>query len=93
MKNEENQNIRDAEIQRQHVCDPSQNAEREKWEQACAQENQSSMTDPGSDYGRGSDDSEKSWFICQTDMDIELHSNISSSGTAGETSKISCLCF
>lgn len=61
-----------AEIRRKEMCDPSQ---------ACTQENQSNTTDPASDSRRDSEDPEKSWFMCKTDMDMaELHSNISSSG-------------
>lgn len=75
--------IGDAEIRRKDMCDPSQTAEREKWEQACTQKDHSNMTDPGSDSRRDSEDPEKSWFICETDMDMtELHRNISSSGIA-----------
>ncbi|XP_022614271.1 uncharacterized protein LOC111231455 isoform X2 [Seriola dumerili] len=74
-----NGKIGDAEIKRTDMCDPSQAEERGKWEQACTQGNQSNMTDPVSDSESGHDDSEKSWFMCQTDMDMaELH-NINSS--------------
>ncbi|XP_044047095.1 uncharacterized protein LOC122873874 [Siniperca chuatsi] len=70
----------DVEIRRKVMCDPSQTPESEKWEQACTQENQSNTTDPVSDSKRGVEDPEKSWFMCETDMDMaELHSNISSS--------------
>lgn len=62
------------------MCDPSQTVEREKWKQACTQGNQSNMADPAADSEREDDDSEKSWFMCQTDTDVaELH--ISSSAT------------
>lgn len=77
---EENGKIGDSEI-RQDSCDPSQTAEREKWEQACTQENESNTTDPATDSKRGSKDPEKSWFMCETDTDMaELHRNLSSSG-------------
>ncbi|XP_038569421.1 uncharacterized protein LOC119899082 isoform X2 [Micropterus salmoides] len=70
----------DTEIRGKDMCDPSQVPEREKWEEACAQENQSNMTDPASDSWRDREDPEKSWFMCETDMDMaELHSNSSSS--------------
>ncbi|XP_070842400.1 uncharacterized protein [Chaetodon trifascialis] len=75
-----NGKIGEAEIRRKGMCDPSQTAEREKWEHVCTQKNQSKMTDPGSDSKSDSEDPEKSWFICETDMDMtELHRNISSS--------------
>ncbi|XP_022614270.1 uncharacterized protein LOC111231455 isoform X1 [Seriola dumerili] len=77
-----NGKIGDAEIKRTDMCDPSQAEERGKWEQACTQGNQSNMTDPVSDSESGHDDSEKSWFMCQTDMDMaELHNINSSSAT------------
>lgn len=83
MKTGENGRIEDAEIRRKKMCDPSQTPEREKWEEGCMQENQSNITDPVSDFWRGSEDPEKSWFICETDTNMtELHRNISSSGNA-----------
>ncbi|XP_040001352.1 uncharacterized protein LOC120799908 isoform X2 [Xiphias gladius] len=83
VKKGENGKIGDAEIQRKDMCDPSQTAEREKWEQECTQGNQINMADPASDSRRGSNDSEKNWFMCQTDMDMAgLKSNILSSATA-----------
>lgn len=88
-----NGKIGGAEIRRKDMCDPSQTPEGEKWEQACTQENQSNTTDPGSDSRRGSEDPEKSWFACETDMDMaELHSNMSSSGNV-QFVKISFCCF
>lgn len=75
--------IGDAEIKRKDMCDASQTAEREKWERACTHGNHINMTGPASDSRRGSEDSEKSLFMCQTDMDMaELHNNSSSSATA-----------
>ncbi|XP_073323427.1 uncharacterized protein [Pagrus major] len=72
--------IEDAEIKRKKMCDPSQTPEREKWEQGCTQKSQSNKTDPVSDFRGGSEDPEKSWFICETDTNMaELHRNISSS--------------
>lgn len=69
----------DSDITKKTNCDPSQTAQREKWEQACTQENQSNTTDP--DSKRGGKDSEKSWFMCETDTDMaELHRNLSSPG-------------
>ncbi|XP_074520393.1 uncharacterized protein LOC141785786 [Halichoeres trimaculatus] len=60
-------------IRHEERCDPSP----EKWEQACGKESQSTTADPG----RSGEDLEKSWFMCETDMDmLELQSNISSSG-------------
>ncbi|TMS23214.1 hypothetical protein E3U43_008520 [Larimichthys crocea] len=52
-----------------HV-DPSQTPEWEKWEQACAREDQSNATDPASDSRRGDEDPEKSCFMCETDTDM-----------------------
>ncbi|XP_053275504.1 uncharacterized protein LOC128437392 isoform X1 [Pleuronectes platessa] len=81
-KEGENGKMEDAEKNKSRgMCDPSQNAEVENWEQPCTQEKPSNMTDPGPDSGRGSGgDSENSWFMCRTDLDMaELHSNISSS--------------
>ncbi|XP_037621306.1 uncharacterized protein LOC119485647 [Sebastes umbrosus] len=70
----------DAEIRRKDMCDPTQTPESEQWEQDCTQENQNNTTDPESDSRRGGEDPEKSWFMCETDMDIaELQSNMSSS--------------
>ncbi|GAA6214702.1 uncharacterized protein LOC108896564 [Lates japonicus] len=78
VKRGESGKIRDAEIKRTDECDPSWTAEWVKWEQACTQESESNITDPAPDSR--SDDSEKSWFMCQADTDMaELHSNISSS--------------
>lgn len=72
--------ISDTEIRRKDMCDPWQTPEHEKWEKACTQENQSSMIDPASDTRRGGEDPEKSWFICETDVNIaKLHRNRSSS--------------
>ncbi|XP_071359221.1 uncharacterized protein [Trachinotus anak] len=82
VEKKEDRKIGDAEIKKKDICYPSQTAEREKWQQACTQGNQSNMTDPASDSEGDGDDSEKSWFMCQTDMDMaELHNNISSSAT------------
>ena len=83
-KKGENGKVEDAENNKSGgMCDPSQSAEVDKWEQACTQEKPSNMADPGPDSGRGSGDSENSWFLCRTDLDMaELHSNTSSSGTA-----------
>lgn len=73
----------DAEIYRKDMCDPSQTAEHEKWEQACAQDNQSNRTDSALSSRRGGEAPDDSWFMCQTDMDMAvLHSNIFSSGIA-----------
>ncbi|XP_035030872.2 uncharacterized protein LOC118120213 [Hippoglossus stenolepis] len=81
LKRGENGKMEDAEKNKSGgMCDPSQSAEVERWEQACTQEKPSNMTDPGPDSGRGSGDSENSWFMCRTDLDMaELRSNISSS--------------
>nr|XP_046269441.1 uncharacterized protein LOC124072239 [Scatophagus argus] len=79
VKTEENGKIEDAEIRSQDTCNPSQTPEHEKWEQACRQKNQSNMTDSVSNSTRGGEDPEKSWFMCETDMNMtELHSNLSS---------------
>lgn len=76
----ENGKIGRVEFRRNHMCNPSQMAEREMWEQSCTDEKQSNRTDPGSDSGRGGKDPENSWFMCETDTDMaELHSNMSSS--------------
>ncbi|KAM8772969.1 uncharacterized protein AB9X84_013106 [Acanthopagrus schlegelii] len=81
VKTGENGRIEDAEIRRKTMCDPSQTPEHEKWEQGCAQKNQSNITDPMPDFWRGSEDPDpKSWFLCETDTNMtELHRNISSS--------------
>ncbi|KAG8014809.1 hypothetical protein GBF38_003460, partial [Nibea albiflora] len=52
------------------MCDPSQTPEWEKWEQACAQEDQSNATGPASDSRRGGEDLERSCFMCETDTDM-----------------------
>ncbi len=81
MKMGKNGKIRDAEIRRKDLCDPSKTAELEKQEHACTQGNQSKMTDPTSESRRGDEDPENSWFVCETDVDItELHRNNSSLG-------------
>ncbi|XP_078020540.1 uncharacterized protein LOC117255593 isoform X2 [Epinephelus lanceolatus] len=72
--------LEDAESRRKDICVPSQTPGSEKWEQACTEELQNNTTDPESDYKRGEADPEKSWFMCETDMDMtEIQSNISSS--------------
>ncbi|KAG7241302.1 hypothetical protein INR49_025820 [Caranx melampygus] len=74
-----NGKIGDAGTRRKDMCDPSQMAEQEKWKQACTQGKQSNMAHPAAESEREDDDSERSWFLCKTDMDVaELH-NISSS--------------
>ncbi|XP_040891497.1 uncharacterized protein LOC121180286 isoform X4 [Toxotes jaculatrix] len=82
-KKGENGKIGDSDIERTDMCDPYQTGEWEKWEQACTEGNHSHMTDPASDSRRSSNDSEKSWFMCQTDTDMaKFHHNISFSGRA-----------
>lgn len=76
----ENGKLGGAESRRKDICVPSQTPGSEKWEQACTEELQNNTTDPESDYKRGEADPEKSWFMCETDMDMtEIQSNISSS--------------
>ncbi|XP_029290346.1 uncharacterized protein LOC115010069 isoform X2 [Cottoperca gobio] len=80
VKKGENGKIGDADIRRKDMCDPSQTPGSEKFEKDCTQEHQSNTTDPESDLRRAAEDPEKSWFVCETDMDMaELYSNSSSS--------------
>lgn len=81
MRKGDKDKIADAEVRRKDMCDPSQTPGGEKWEQACTQESQTNTTDPASDFRRGSEDPQMSWFMCETDMDMaELDRNMSSSG-------------
>ncbi|XP_059194093.1 uncharacterized protein LOC131975426 [Centropristis striata] len=80
VKKGQNGKVGEAEIRKKDICKPSQTPEGDRWEQDCTQDHQSNMTDPELDSRRGGDGPEKSWFICETDLDMaELHSNISSS--------------
>ncbi|XP_042341008.1 uncharacterized protein si:dkey-192k22.2 [Plectropomus leopardus] len=80
MKKGGNGKLGDAEIRRKDMCVPLQTSKGDKWEQDCTQEHQRNTTDHESDSRRADEDPAKSWFMCETDMDMaELHSNISSS--------------
>nr|XP_020497532.1 uncharacterized protein LOC109989961 [Labrus bergylta] len=77
VKRGEDGKIRKNDIVRDGKCDPSQIPAQEKWEQACEHESQRNTTDSR----RDDENLEKSWFMCETDLDMsELQRNISSSG-------------
>lgn len=61
-------------------CGSRQTAEWKKWKEVCTEENQPSQN-PVSDSWAGGD-SDKNWFMCETDLDLaDLQQNHSSSGT------------
>ncbi|XP_054460382.1 uncharacterized protein LOC129095830 [Anoplopoma fimbria] len=75
-----NGKIGDDDFRRKDWCDPLRTPSSNKWEPDCTTESQSNTTDPESALGRGGEDPEKNWFMCETDMDMaELLSNMSSS--------------
>lgn len=60
-------------------CSSWQTAEWQKWTEVCTKENELSQN-PVSDPRLGGD-SDKNWFMCETDLDMaELQQNLSSSG-------------
>ncbi|XP_072239946.1 uncharacterized protein [Leuresthes tenuis] len=62
------------------ICNPSPAPDHEEWEQLCLQENQRYVTDSAPETRTGGDDLKRSWFMCETDNDMEeIQSNISSS--------------
>ncbi|XP_047433317.1 uncharacterized protein LOC125003426 [Mugil cephalus] len=70
VKRERDGRTGNAAVKGQDMCDPTQAPYREMWEQACAQDNQTSD-------GLGKN---VSLFVCETDMDMaQMYSNISSS--------------
>lgn len=65
-------------------CSSWQTAEWQKGKEVCTQENQVSLN-PVSD-SRVWGDSDKNWFMCETDLDMaELQQNLSSSGITVKT--------
>lgn len=65
-------------------CSSWQTAEWQKWKEVCTRENQVSLN-PVSD-SRVWGDSDKNWFMCETDLDMaELQQNLSSSGITVKT--------
>ncbi|XP_017295592.1 uncharacterized protein LOC108250215 isoform X2 [Kryptolebias marmoratus] len=65
----------------ENICDPSPTADDEKWEQICVQKNQTNLTESASETQEVRDDVNTSWFMCETDKNMEeLYSTISASG-------------
>lgn len=66
-----------AEGKRKGICDLSQTADDEKWEQLCTQKNPNSLLE----MWEIRDDPQMSWFTCETDTNMdELYNRISASG-------------
>ncbi|KAM4584511.1 uncharacterized protein PAE49_004034 isoform 1-T2 [Odontesthes bonariensis] len=62
------------------ICNPSPALDHKEWEQLCLQENQRYIPDSAPETRKGGDDLKRSWFMCETDNDMEeMQSNISSS--------------
>ncbi|CAN9510422.1 unnamed protein product [Ophioblennius macclurei] len=66
-----------ADVKKNDMCDPFHDAEHEKWEQTCSQENQNNTSDSQDDGA----DQRLSWFMCETsDMNTgNMTSNLSTS--------------
>ncbi|XP_029363702.1 uncharacterized protein LOC115047113 isoform X2 [Echeneis naucrates] len=74
----EHEKARHSETERKDLCDPEHTAEWGKWEQSCTSGNESYTI---LDSKEGSNYSERSWFMCQADLDMEELNNISASAT------------
>lgn len=80
----ENGGRRGSETKGKPECSSWQTAEWQKGKEVCTQENQVSLN-PVSD-SRVWRDSDKNWFMCETDLDMaELQQNLSSSGITVKT--------